>query len=186
MEAFLKDEYDRLGRSLFVSNYVIDRIPHFLGGDNEAYNSWRQRVSRLLDVDLGNILVVGSGSVGCSLNPHKGFAAFHDNSDIDIAVISTYHFDLSWRVLRGLRRGDAANNVQWEAVKFHQTSLIYWGCIATDKLLEVMPFAAQWFEAAIEISGYSEVGGRSVNFRIYRDFASLRSYHESGVRKVMT
>lgn len=185
MEDFLKEEYDRLGLALFVSNHVIDRIPYFLGDNREAYNSWRQRVSRLLEVDLGNILVVGSGSVGCSLNPRKNFAVFHDGSDIDIAVISTYHFDLSWRVLRRLRRGDAANNDQWEAVKLHQTTLIYWGCIATDKLLEVMPFAAQWLEASIQISGLPEIGGRSINFRIYRDFASLRSYHESGVRKVM-
>jgi hypothetical protein len=47
---------------------------------------------------------VGSGNWTFSLNPYKSFRAFHEKSDIDVAVISASLFHSTWEELRRVHR----------------------------------------------------------------------------------
>jgi len=84
----------------FVSAHVLEPIPNLFAGDLGLWIAWKTRLALLLEVDPYEVVLTGSGAVGFSLNPSKSFASFHAGSDVDVAVISSHHFDLAWRYLR--------------------------------------------------------------------------------------
>ena len=170
-------ELKTLNAEEFVSTFVIERIPFIFAEDWPLYRRWRQKLSELLDIDPCDICLVGSSSVGVSLNPSKSYREFSDESDIDVAIVSEYYFDVAWRSLRTMRLSDANNAKERFSIKKHAEGLVYWGCVATDKILRLLPFSGQWSRAAIEMASEHPTEGREINFRIYRDYKSLRSYH---------
>ena len=168
----------------FVRDSLFDRVPHVFNGDRKAFLQWKHLLARALEVDPACLMFVGSSALGISLNPNKGFKSFDDESDIDVGVISHYHFTVSWRYLRtqGHRRLhlDQKTISAWNE---HVTRLIYWGTIATDKLLGILPFGAQWLKALSYMATIPPTVGREVNLRIYSDYESLRAYQELSAKK---
>lgn len=170
--------------SVVVAEHVLERVPHIFGDDWSLFRNWRAQLAAGLDVDPCDISITGSACVGVSLSPRKNFSDFDDRSDVDVAVISPYHFDLAWRCLRAFCLADARSPRERQAVISHRENYIYWGCIATDRILRLMPFSKQWLVASSEMRGVPPTEGRDVNFRIYRDYDSLRSYQTNGIRKL--
>lgn len=167
----------------FVDNHLFDRIPAIFGEDRAQFINWKRILAKKIEVDPACITIVGSAATGTSLNPSKNFKAFDDNSDVDVAVVSPFHFTVGWRYLRmnGARRlrVDARTRIAWDE---HVSRYIYWGTIATDRLLGVLPFGLQWLQATSDIAQIAPTLGRSVNLRIYADYDSLRAYQIQGVR----
>lgn len=169
----------------FVQAGLFDRVPHIFGQDRSLFVSWKHRLAALIEVDAACIAIVGSAAVGFSLNPWKALKPFSDHSDIDVAVISSHHFLTGWRYLRmnGVRRlkVDANTRRAWD---MHVDNYIYWGTLATDYLLGVMPFGSEWLKAASVMAGIAPTQGRMVNFRIYNDYDSLRQYQVKSIRSL--
>ena len=162
----------------FVSEFLLDRTPHVFGGSTRAYARWRRDLASALGVDAAELAVVGSAATGVSLNPNKGFKRFDANSDIDVAVISAYHFELAWRWLR--RLGAVLYGLPDEvrsAVKSHRSRYVYDGTIATDRLLAYLPFGADWVPILAHFQMAAPCDGRDLNVRLYRDWWALRDYH---------
>jgi len=161
----------------FVSEYLFDRVPHLFSGDRKLYVEWKTKLANAIEVDPACIILVGSSAVGISLNPAKHFKRFDETSDIDVAVVSNYHFTVAWRFLRtqGHRRThvDAKTRIAWDE---HVRRFIYWGTIATDKLLGILPFGPQWLSAVTEMTRVTPTVGRDIKLRIYSDYESLRTY----------
>jgi len=161
----------------FVNKYIFDCVPFIFGGNRENYVQWKQELGLLLQIDSNNIIIVGSAGIGISLNPTKNFKEFNAESDIDVALISSFHFLISWRYLR------SNNHVRMRLPEYqkncwidHEKKYIYWGTIATDKLLGVLPFGRDWMRAVNDLARVGRTFNRDVKFRIYNDFESLRSY----------
>jgi len=169
-----------------VAEHVLERIPHVFSDDWLLYRSWRGKLGRALDVDPCNLCLTGSASVGFSLNPHKKLAPYGASSDIDIAIISDHHFDVAWRVLRSVRIADARTPKEKQSIKDHQTRYIYWGTIATDRIVRFFPFAKQWTIALSEMQAEKPTDGRELKFRIYKDYDALRAYQIRSVLSVRT
>lgn len=169
--------------SLFVETHLFDRIPAIFGNNRSTFIAWKRVLGHKLEVDPACITVVGSAATGTSLNPTKNFKPFDGESDIDLAVISPYHFTVGWRYLRmnGIRRlrVDARTRIAWDE---HVKRYIYWGTLATDRLLGVLPFGQEWLAASNDMAQVDPTLGRALKFRIYADFDSLRAYHVQGVR----
>jgi hypothetical protein len=146
---------------------------------------WKRVLSEAIEVDAACITVVGSAAIGYSMNPNKNFKAFDEYSDVDVAIVSHYHFTVAWRYLRSnsIKRMhvDPRTRIAWDE---HVHKYIYWGTIATDKLLGVLPFGKQWIESKTHMTSIDPTKGREVNFRIYSDFESLRSYQKDSVTNV--
>jgi hypothetical protein len=53
---------------------------------------------------VSRVEVVGSGNWGFSLNPRKGFKPFDNNSDIDVAIVSSLQFEEIWKEYRAYQR----------------------------------------------------------------------------------
>ncbi|MGH9733752.1 MAG: hypothetical protein ACRD8A_04075 [Candidatus Acidiferrales bacterium] len=171
--------------SRFLEEHVFDRVPHVFTGDRALFVSWKRALAQALEVDPACLTVVGGAAVGNSLNPGKNLKAFDPSSDVDVAVVSHYHFTVAWRYLRTHSdrrlRVDARTRIAWDD---HVRTYIYWGTIATDKLLGVLPFGLQWLKAQASMSSIDPTKGHSVNFRIYSDFEALRSYQLMSIKNV--
>lgn len=181
----LKDTLQHLSASRFLEEHVFDRVPHVFAGDRAGYVEWRRALGTAIDVDPACLTVVGSAAVGCSLNPSKNFKPFDAGSDVDVAVVSHYHFTVGWRYLRlnGTRRLslDAKTRIAGDD---HVKRYIYWGAIATDKLLGLLPFGLVWLKATSAMSQVEPTKGRDVNLRIYADYEALRAYQTVSVKTV--
>jgi hypothetical protein len=171
--------------SKFIEEYLFDRVPHVFAENRPLFIDWKRVLSEAIEVDAACITVVGSAAIGYSMNPNKNFKAFDEYSDVDVAIVSHYHFTVAWRYLRSnsIKRMhvDPRTRIAWDE---HVHKYIYWGTIATDKLLGVLPFGKQWIESKTHMTSIDPTKGREVNFRIYSDFESLRSYQKDSVTNV--
>lgn len=164
-----------------VAEHVLERLPHIFNDNWALCRQWRAELAPRLGVDPCDVVIIGSACAGVSLSPYKNFSQFDKESDVDVAVISPHHFDIAWRTLRSFRLANAQSHRERQAIVDHQKKYIYWGCIATDRILRLMPFAKDWTIAASHMQGIAPTEGRAINFRMYRDFDSLRSYQMRGM-----
>lgn len=133
--------------SFICSKWVLDRVPFVFNDDRITFIKWKEELASKLGIDPKAMVLTGSASCGFSLNPYKNYREYNDGSDIDIAVVSELHFDIAWKTLRnlGTKRFDLTPK-QKASLQDHVDRLIYWGTIATDKLLELFPFGKEWTE----------------------------------------
>jgi len=172
---------------LTASVWIIDRIPLVFGQDTKAYAIWRRTLAKGLGVDASALLITGSAAFGVSLNPNKNYRYFDDESDIDVAVVSDYHFSEGWRTLRNI--GPAFHTMPprvKQSITDHVERYIYWGTIATDRLLHLLPYGRQWAQALEAIAETEPTQGRTVKARVYKDFDSLRAYQVNNLNKLKT
>lgn len=159
------------------SKWIIERVPFIFNNDFESYITWKDKLSKKINVDSKAIVFTGSASVGFSLNPDKNLKAFDTNSDVDVAIISSYYFDISWHFLRNIgTKRYSYTPKEKNAIEEHRKRLIYWGTIATDKIIQILPFGQLWISALDDMAKQSPTENREINFRIYRDFESLKAY----------
>ena len=172
---------------LLVSVWIINRIPHIFNQDLRAYAVWRHLLAKELGVDASALLITGSAAFGVSLNPYKNYRYFDDSSDIDVAVISDYHFMEAWRTLRniGTELHGMSPKVK-QSVTDHVQRYIYWGTIATDKLLPLFSFGKKWSNGLETISKMAPTISRKINVRVYKDLDSLRAYQVNNLTKLKT
>lgn len=171
--------------SFLVSKWIVDRVPFIFENDLELYIEWKKDLADKLNVDSKAMTFVGSSGCGFSLNPGKNYKDFNETSDIDLAIISQYHFDIAWRFLRDL--GSlyyTLSQKQKNSVEEHKKRFIYWGTIATDKILEILPYGKEWVLILEEKKKDNPVNGRDINIRLYRDFESLRAYQKMNFEKL--
>ncbi|MDM5132894.1 hypothetical protein OB962_18140 [Aeromonas piscicola] len=170
---------------LVASVWILNRTPYPFHGDARLYEHWRRELAQKIEVDSSEIVITGSSAFGISLNPNKNFREFNCKSDIDVAVVSDYFFTLSWRYLRNLGSGiHGLPQPAKQSVRDHVSKYIYWGTIATDKLLPYLPFGTKWLEALDEMSKVSPTVGRDIKIRVYRDFDSLRTYQVNNLKNL--
>jgi len=172
---------------LLASIWIIDRIPLIFNQDIKAYANWRRVLARGLGVDASALLITGSAAFGISLNPNKNYKFFDDRSDIDVAVVSDYHFMEGWRTLRNI--GADLHRMPprvKQSIEDHVKRYIYWGTIATDKLLHLLPYGTQWNKTLSEASQLEPTIGRTINVRVYKDLDSLRAYHVNNLNNLKT
>lgn len=167
----------------FVSRHLFDNVPFIFDGDFSSWITWRASLAGMLEVDPREVVLTGSACVGFSLSPDKNFRAFDHTSDVDVGVISAYHFDQAWRHLRQQR-------VSWmlidrrtrQAIEQHRKNYVFAGTIATDRMLGILPFGKNW-QAALDLMGeQAPTKGREIKLRIYRDYDALRYYQASSIR----
>jgi hypothetical protein len=144
----------------------------------------KEILNKYIGVAFHNVLMVGSGKIGCSLSPNKDFKKFDDgddNSDIDIAIISSKLFDYLWEKIRieySIKYID-----QYEQI----TSSIFRGFINERNFKNISEVRPDW-NARIDSANKSLQRHLSiyhpVNYRIYRSWEDLEAYHILGIKKL--
>lgn len=173
--------------ALFVSRCILEPVPYVFAGDAELWIDWKTRLAAHLEVDPYEIVLAGSGALGFSLNPNKGFSPFHPDSDIDVCVISLHHFEAAWRYLRKTRASWLSLPKRTRrSLDSHRKNYVFSGAIATDLILPLLPFGKPWQNGLDEMATRPPTKGREVKLRIYRDYDSLRVYQAEGIRRLRT
>lgn len=183
----VEDQLRNLDSAAFTTMHILDRVPA-LFSDREQYAAWRSAIGRGLNVDPLCLVVVGSTGVGISLSPKKEkfLKPFHQGSDVDLAVISSWHFEEAWRLLRSLGPVDrlrTQSKDKADFLKMHRGHLVFDGAIATDMWLPHLPFGPQWASTLGRAATMNPTKDREVKARLYRDFDSLRDYQRSNVER---
>jgi hypothetical protein len=183
-EDFLNDLID-LPVSFLASKWILERTPFAFNEDSELYLNWKEKLSKKILVDSSAIVFTGSSGCGFSLHPYKAYKKFNNESDIDIALVSDHHFDIAWHSLRNLgSKYYSLTPKQKTSVDDHVNRLIYYGTIATDKILPILPFGKEWTIALNAMTKEEPIDSRVINIRIYKDFKSLRDYQTNNLEKL--
>lgn len=171
----IKRDLEQLPPSHFITKWIFDHTPFVFDGQEYEYIKWREELAKKLNIDPTDILITGSASLGFSLNPNKNFKLFNESSDIDVSIISQHYFDIAWHDL--LHNNSPIHNAKIrEARDDHRSRLIYWGTIATDKVLPLLSFGRQWDKILNECKTLPILEGREINFRIYKNRLAARNY----------
>jgi hypothetical protein len=124
-------------------------------------------------VHPNDIIMVGSGKLGFSLNPDHRYAMFHTDSDFDLAILSDRLFDHYWiRVDRYVRHygfwGDSR--------RFFEFLTMGW--IRPD-LLPTNDFQdrGEWWRFFGGLSNRTEYGRKKIRAGIYKSWEFLEAYH---------
>lgn len=171
-----KADYKGLPPELVTSKWIFERVPFVFNDDYTSYLQVKLQISRAIGVDLCSIFFVGSSSVGFSLNPAKCLKPFDSQSDIDIAVVSHYYFDIAWRTIQDVDFSKMTWQIQ-NSISDHRERLIYWETVALDKILGIMPFAKKWMSILEDLKQIEYLRDRDISFRLYRNHEALRRYH---------
>lgn len=180
-----KSEITNSDISFMTSKWIIEKVPFIFSDNLELYIKWKEMLANKIGVDSKAIVITGSASVGFSLNPDNNLREFNVNSDIDVAIVSQHYFDISWHFLRnvGTKRYRYTRK-QKDAIDEHRNRLIYWGTIATDKIIQILPFGEKWILALNEMAAFDPTKDRIINIRIYKDFEALRAYHLGNLKTI--
>ena len=185
MKETFKKELLEQNPSILFSRWVLNRIPIIFNSETETFIQWKEELSKLIQVDSQAILFTGSSCNGFSFSPYKNFRDFNKDSDIDIAIISEYFFDTCWFEIRNYgNKYHDLTRPQQKSFEDHRTRLIYWGTIATDKLLPIFSFSKEWIFALENMSKSMPTKDRTINIRIYKNFESLREYYIDCFKKL--
>jgi hypothetical protein len=185
--ASIADQLAQLESAAFTALHILDRVPAIFS-TREQFAAWRSSIGRGLDVDPLCLVIVGSTGVGVSLSPRKDkfLKPYHEESDVDLAVISPRHFEVAWRWLRSLGPMDrlrARSTDEADLLKMHRGHLVFDGAIATDMWLPLLPFGPKWASVLGRAGTMNPTKNRDVKARLYRDFESLRDYQRLNVER---
>lgn len=157
---------------------VLDRLP-FAFSSKLEYLRWRDMLADGLRVDGKDVALVGSAATGRSLSARKKFGVFKRESDLDVSVVSTHHFEIAWRWFRTTNPNmvtglDAEMRKKFDA---HRSHYVFEGVIAADYFLSFLPFGNDWVTAmqrSEELLPQS-LRGRLMKIRLYREYSALRT-----------
>jgi hypothetical protein len=184
---YVKQDLLKMQPETFAMSYIFETVPK-LFDTADACIAWKTKLAPLIDVDPFSIILIGSAATAISLNPHKNFRPFDADgrrSDIDVAVVSAFHFEIAWRYLRdvGAKKYQLSTKAQ-ASLESHRQQYIYWGTIATESFLHLFPFGKQWTQALGDMAKVEPTLNREIKIRLYRDSFSLVSYHVNNIRSL--
>lgn len=96
-----KGRFEQFEKDLSVLSSIQIVRKHIISGEccilsQPKYFDLRSEVADHFGLHPNEILVVGSAKLGFSVVPHKLYRPFCDESDIDVAIVSSTLFDKIW------------------------------------------------------------------------------------------
>jgi predicted nucleotidyltransferase len=148
--------------------------------DASAYVELKQRVAAEYQISHADVLVVGSAKLGFSISPKRRWGTFGDDSDIDVAIVSTALYRALWQELSEVLTADPVFN--WD----RRTSLAKYhlrGWLRPD-MLPVSPAlrrADKWFEFFRSLTAEQICGPYKISAGVYYDLEFLELYQSRAV-----
>lgn len=150
----------------------------------EQMDTLKEILNKNIGIAFHNVLMVGSGKTGCSFAPGKNFKKFDegdDNSDIDIAIISSKFFNELWEKIR------FESSVKYSAQYKQITSSIFRGFINEHNFRDIDEVRPTWTKQIDDVNKEVQKNlsiYHSINYRIYRSWEDLEIYHINGLKKL--
>ncbi|MEO9491102.1 MAG: hypothetical protein ABJM26_20505 [Anderseniella sp.] len=149
-----------------------------------GYSTFRSAVAKQLEIEAPQTCLVGSSVYGFSLSPNaaKTFCVFHENSDLDLMIVSEPLFRAIWsELLEAYHRGYRWIIRRHADQIFRQfTLLINNGNYGTSLLRKRTKILDGISKEVFLQTGSS----RSIKYRIYETERAAMAYHSSGLAKI--
>lgn len=171
---------------LRTDNWYFEKILNIEEKDIiHAVDDFKMLVSDAFGIGFNNVFMVGSAKLGVSLSPKKSFKPFIDEgenqSDIDIAIISSQLFDFFWRLFR---KSYSVTNKKYYG---YISRGIYRGYISDKNLLNIEECRVEWIKksnVATKSLQHDMYFKHEIHYRIYRDWKDLEEYHIQSIEQL--
>jgi hypothetical protein len=176
MERF-KFDLPKLSADSMVDRHVVFGDSFILNDD--LYFTIKEEVADHFKIHPPEVVMVGSGKLGFSIVGAKRYREFGEDSDIDLAIVSSPLFDRIWEEVF-----DARGKLGYWPDEQHFSQYLARGWIRPDKLppARSFPLAADWwnFFQGLAVSG--NYGRYKVRGGLYRNWTFLKGYQTLAVQ----
>ena len=145
----------------------------------QDYFDLRSRVAKKFGLHPNEVLVVGSAKLGFSIVPDKEYDLFSDESDIDVALISSKLFDEYWNQVYNFKE----KNPYWNEDDF--VEYLFQGWIRPDKFPQskLFPLRKDWWDFFQSITSSGRFGNYNIRGGLYQSYFFLENYQKICIRK---
>ncbi|SEN30196.1 hypothetical protein [Nitrosomonas marina] len=179
IEEFKKD-LALLSSIQIFRKYVLNGSCFALSDEN--HYRLREEVCEHFKVEFNDVILVGSGRLGFSLKQSKRFSEFGEDSDIDLAIVSTPLFEKIWEEAYLFRKSAA----DWPNSNIFFRYLSE-GWIRPDKLppSEYFNFTKSWWDFFNNITKSNKYGPYKVRAGLYHSHFFLKEYQTICIEQCM-
>ena len=168
---------------LRAENWYFEKILEIPKEDIlHTVDDFKLLVSDVFGVGFNNIAMVGSGKTGYSFSPKnylRPFVIDGDNqSDIDIAIISSKLFHQYWELFR--KGYDITNKRLYDFI----SRGIYRGYISENDIMHINECRIQWVDKSRECTKKLQrtmYFKHEIHYRIYNEWSDLEEYHKQSI-----
>lgn len=156
-----------------VRKYILNGGCHALT-DNQHYQL-KERISEHFGIQFNDVIVVGSGKLGFSIKPSKRYQTFGEESDIDVAVVSTDLFTKIWEDAHQFKKSGA----YWPRCSDFFRYLSE-GWIRPDKLpnSEYFKFTEYWWKFFNGVTASKDFGPFKIRAGLYYSPFFMQEYQK--------
>lgn len=168
-----KSDLNLLTPSQLFKKYILGSVCHIL--DLQQDLELRETVSTNFDIGFQDVIIVGSGKLGFSIKPSKRYVHFCDESDIDVAIVSTKLFEKIWKETYLYSKSGA----DWpESNNFFK--YLSKGWIRPDKLprSRYFTFTDQWWDFFNKLTLSRKYGPYKIRAGLYHSNFFLEEYQK--------
>ncbi|MFG0322125.1 hypothetical protein ACF8EF_07260 [Pseudomonas sp. zjy_15] len=168
-----KKDLSNLSSLQIVRKYIFAAESHILTTDQ--HYQLKERVCEHFNVEYNDVIMVGSGKLGFSIKPNRRFEAFGDESDIDIAVVSTRLFEKVWTEAYAFKKGGAYWPKSSEFFRYLSE-----GWIRPDKLPrnKYFEFTSHWWDFFNGLTSSGNYGPYPIKAGLYHSNYFLQEYQK--------
>jgi len=166
-----------------VQGYITHGPAFVFKDDDEKYFQLKNTIAQKFGLNPADVIMIGSAKLGFSISPLKLWKPFHEDSDIDMVVISPDIFDKFWVELYDLNIKLTDRSVYEDKQYRKFLDYFFKGWLRPD----LFPFSydgrKEWFDFFKSIS-YAEFGIQRVSGAIFRNHAFYERYHVANIRAI--
>lgn len=166
-----KNDLELLTSLQIFRKYFLSGACYTLGDDH--HYRLKEEVCEHFSVEFNDVILVGSGKLGFSIKPNKRYVPFGDESDIDLAIVSTNLFERIWEEAYLYKKSSA----DWpnKNIFFKYVSE---GWIRPDKLppSKYFAFTERWWRFFNEITKSNRYGPYKIRAGLYYSHFFLKEY----------
>jgi predicted nucleotidyltransferase len=171
---------DEFKRDLSMLNSLQIVRKHIFNGHSQILSDHlhyrlKETICEKFGIDFNDVLLVGSGKTGFSIKPTRRYGLFGEDSDLDLAVVSSTLFTKIWKEVHLYKRGGA----YWPQKENFFKSLSE-GWIRPDKLpqSQYFDFSKEWWDFFTALTTSGEYGPYKIRAGLYQSWFFLEEYQK--------
>jgi hypothetical protein len=168
-----KADLHLLSSTQLIRKYIYNGSCNVLNDDK--HYQLKEEICEHLKIEFNDVVLVGSAKLGFSIKPSKRFAAFGEESDIDVAVVSKSLFERIWEEAFLYKKSGA----DWPAASSFFKYLSQ-GWIRPDKLpsSDYFTFTATWWNFFNGMTSSRKYGPYIIRAGLYHSSFFLQEYQK--------
>lgn len=182
LKEFKKDLKSDLSSIQIVRKHII--FGECCELSRQDYFDLRSKVAKKFGLHPNEVLVVGSAKLGFSIAPDQEYNLFSDESDIDVALVSSTLFDKYWKQAFNFKYNVPYWRNCWE--KYDEfIDFLFRGWIRPDKFPQskLFPLGKDWWDFFQSMTSSGRYGHYNIRGGLYQSYFFLENYQKICIEK---